>query len=62
MDNVEAQAGDAYEHTNRAVVNLLVSPTPRVDLGLEYIYGMRRNKNGDRGSSSQIQAVLLTVF
>lgn len=62
VDNVEAQPGDAYEHTNRTVVNVVVSPTARLDVGLEYIWGMRRNKNGERGSSSQIQMVLLTVF
>lgn len=62
VDNVEAQAGDAYEHTNRIVGNVIVSPNPRLDLGLEYIWGMRRNKDGATGNSSQIQAVLLTVF
>ena len=62
VDNVEAQAGDAYEHTNRLVGNVIVSPNPRLDLGLEYIWGMRRDKDGATGSSSQIQIVLLTVF
>jgi len=62
VDNVPAQADDAYEHTNRLVGNMVVSPSPRLDVGIEYIWGMRRNKDGARGSSSQIQAVLLTVF
>jgi hypothetical protein len=62
VDNVEAQPGDAYEHTNRAVTSLIISPGPRLDLGLEYIWGMRRNKDGAHGSSSQIQLVLLSVF
>ena len=62
VDNVEAQAGDAYEHTNRIFANLIVSPGPQLDLGIEYIWGMRHNKSGERGSSSQIQVVLLTVF
>jgi hypothetical protein len=62
VNNVEAQPPDAYEHTNRYVGSLIVSPGPKLDVGLEYIWGMRRNKNGDRGHSSQIQVVLLTVF
>ena len=62
VDNVAAQAGDAYEHTNRLVGNIVVSPSPRLDVGFEYIWGMRRNKDGASGNSSQIQVVLLTVF
>jgi hypothetical protein len=39
-------AGDAYKRTNRYSVNLVFSPTPRIDCGIEYIYGTRANLDG----------------
>ena len=57
VDNVPAQAEDAYEHTNRLVGNMVVSPSPRLDVGVEYIWGERTNLDGQSGTSSQIQFV-----
>jgi len=55
IDNHEFQPGDAYERTIRASTNLFWSPTPRVDVAAEFIWGERTNKNGDSGDASQIQ-------
>jgi len=62
VDNRTFQAGDAYHKTNRYSVNLVMSPTPRIDTGIEYIYGTRENKNGNRGSSDQFQFVAIFRF
>jgi len=38
------------------------SPLERIDLGLEYIYGTRENKDGSQGSADQVQAVGIFRF
>ena len=62
VDNLDIQPDDAYQHTNRFVANVIFTPNPKLDVGLEYIYGTRRNKNGASGSSDQIQLVTLFLF
>ena len=42
--------------------NLIFSPAKRVDVGLEYIYGTRQNKDGQVGHANQIQLVALIPF
>lgn len=56
------QPADAYKKTNRLAMNLVFSPTTRVDLGLEYIYGSRTNKDGQKASANQFQLVALFRF
>ncbi len=48
-------AADAYKRTYRLSGNLLWSPTNRIDLGAEYLWGRRENENGDEGDATQIQ-------
>ena len=55
VDNPDFVAGDAYKRTLRFSSNLMWSPTPRVDLGAEYLWGNRKNENGENGSATQIQ-------
>jgi hypothetical protein len=55
VNNIEPQPGDAFHLTNRWSLNLTWSPIPRVDLVGEYLFGNRSNKDGGRGSSSQLQ-------
>jgi len=45
----------AYRRTYRFSSNLLWAPSPRIDLGLEYLWGRRENENGANGDASQIQ-------
>ena len=47
----------SYDHTKRYAGNLVFSPSPRIDVGLEYIWGMRTNLDGQSGTSDQIQLV-----
>ena len=62
MGNFDFQPSDAYNKTHRFAVNLVFSPAERVDVGVEYINGSRENKNGERGTANQFQAVMLIRF
>jgi hypothetical protein len=55
VNNFEFQEDSAYNQTRRTSGNIVWSPTPRVDLGAELLYGNRENKNGDKASATQIQ-------
>ena len=60
MDNFEFQPDNAYFRTERATVNLLWSPISNLDLGIEFLWGSRENKDGQRGTARQFQ--LATAF
>jgi len=62
VDNFDFQPPDAYRRTNRLAANLIISPSERIDLGLEYIWGERVNHDGQSGHANQIQAVALIRF
>jgi hypothetical protein len=62
VQNFDFQPGDSYHHTNRFALNLVISPSSRVDMGIEYIYGNRYNKNGQSGRANQFQLVGLFRF
>lgn len=55
VDNEDFQPGSAYKRTVRASGNLFWSPTPRVDVAAEFIWGKRTNNDGQDGDASQIQ-------
>ena len=62
VNNLDFQPDEAYRRTNRLSMNLVFSPIERIDVGVEYLYGTRENKNGDRGSSDQFQVVGIFRF
>ena len=62
VDNLDFQPPDAYNYTNRFSINAIISPSNRVDMGIEFITGERINKDGQRGSAEQIQLVGLFRF
>ena len=62
VDNLDFQTDESYHKTNRLSANLVFSPIPRIDVGIEYIAGTRENKDGNRGNSSQFQAVGIFRF
>jgi len=62
VDNLEFQPGDAYRKTSRYSINLVLSPTPRIDCGIEYIWGKRQNFDGLSASADQIQFVGIFRF
>jgi hypothetical protein len=55
VDNLSIQVPESYHLTHRATVNLVCSPIRRLDLVAEFLWGTRENKDGGRGSSSQLQ-------
>lgn len=55
LDNPSFVEGDAYKRTLRASANLFWTPTPRIDIGVEFLWGRRENENGQQGEASQMQ-------
>lgn len=55
VDNVNEQPDDAYHFTDRLSLNVVWSPVPRVDLGTEFLWGRRENKDGSSGTARQFQ-------
>ena len=56
VSNLDIQPEDAFQRTQRTSINLIWNPVPFADIVLEYLAGTRVNKDGERASSSQIQA------
>jgi len=61
-DNFDFMPPDSYKRTNRFALNLVFSPSSRVDAGIEYIYGVRENKDGQSAHANQFQIVGLFRF
>lgn len=49
-------------HGRPAIGNLLFSPTPRIDLGVELLWGERENKNRSNGYATQLQLAAIYRF
>jgi hypothetical protein len=47
--------GNTYQRANYASANIIWLPVQRFGVGLEYLYGFRKNKDGQRGENSRIQ-------
>jgi hypothetical protein len=56
VNNVEAQPDGSMRQTDRATLNLMWAPISQLELVLEFLAGRRVNKDGERSTSSQIQA------
>ena len=44
-----------YRRTVRASTNVFWSPTPRIDIGGEFLWGKRENQDGNDGEATQVQ-------
>ncbi|HTO90150.1 MAG TPA: DcaP family trimeric outer membrane transporter [Candidatus Sulfotelmatobacter sp.] len=62
VDNLDFQPPSAYRSTDRIAGNVIISPNSRIDVGLEYLYGTRENKDGQRASANQVQIVSIINF
>ena len=62
VDNPDFQQPTAYKRTDRFALNLVFSPSGRVDAGIEYIYGVRENFDGQSAHANQFQLVGLFRF
>lgn len=55
VNNQSLQLGTALDRTFYTSGNLIWSPVPQVDLGVEFLWGEHRNKNGDDGYDPRLQ-------
>ena len=55
LNNPGFVADDFYKKTFRISGNLMWSPTPRITLGGELLWGQRENEDGAEGNASQVQ-------
>jgi hypothetical protein len=62
VDNPDFQPPTSYKRTDRIAVNVVFSPSGRVDAGIEYIYGVRENFDGQSAHANQFQLVGLFRF
>ncbi len=52
-DNPEFVSGDTYDNTNYVAANLIWNPYKSVNLGVEYLWGRRENKDGASGTANR---------
>jgi hypothetical protein len=55
VDNRSVQPSDTLEKTMYFAGNLVWSPVKQMDIGAEYLWGQRDNKNGATGTARRIQ-------
>lgn len=55
FDNDSNQPGTANEEIYSGYINLIWSPMPKADIGIEYIYGQRNVEDGRKGEVSRFQ-------
>ena len=62
VQNLDIQQDDAYRQTHRISVNIIYSPAPRMDTGLEILTGRREDKDHQYGTATQFQLALYFRF
>ena len=55
VSNSAGQTSDAFHRSEYLSGNLILTPLPRLDLGLEMLWGSRQDKNGARGEAVRMQ-------
>ena len=55
VSNLDFEPDGAYDRTVRSAINYIWSPTARIDLGAELIWGQRTNKDEQSATATQIQ-------
>jgi len=62
LNNSELQPGDNIREGGTFHVNLVWFPYKLVSTGIEFMHGIRRNKDGKEGNASRIQFMVKFVF
>jgi hypothetical protein len=62
LENSEFQPGTAIHRAGSVHVNLIWFPYKLVSTGIEYMYGVRENKDGAEGTASRIQYMIKYKF
>jgi hypothetical protein len=55
VSNSAGQTSDAFHRSEYLSGNMILTPLPRLDLGLEMLWGSRQDRNGDRGEAVRLQ-------
>ncbi len=58
VDNRGVQPGSAFKSSYYTLANLIWSPFSHFDVGLEYLWGQRKNKNGQTGHANRMMGVV----
>jgi hypothetical protein len=53
---------NAYERAEYVSANLIWLPVDRKGVGMEYLYGFRKNKDGRKGGATRIQMAFQYKF
>lgn len=62
INNYDFQEGRDYKKTVRLSANLMYNPTANVMLGVELLWGQRKNLDGSTGSATQLQVAARYSF
>jgi hypothetical protein len=62
VDLTDTLPGSTYESAEYFSANLIWLPVERLGLGIEYLFGARENKDGNRGKAHRIQAAVQYRF
>lgn len=54
VDDTSGQGDDTYESGHYVVANIMYYPVERIILGLEALYGIRKDQNGDTGDDGRL--------
>lgn len=62
INNFDFQKGSDYDRTLRVSMNLMYNPTKNIQGGVEFLWGERRNKDGSKGTATQLQFAMRYIF
>jgi hypothetical protein len=55
IQNFDFQPGAMYSNSEYVAINLFTQLTPGAQIGFEYLFGRRENKNGQNGNANRVQ-------
>ena len=58
VDNRGVQPGTSFKESYYTLANLIYSPFNHYDIGMEYYWGQRKNKNGDTGHANRLMVTV----
>ena len=62
INNFDFQDDTDYNQTLRASMNIMYNPTKNIQTGVEFLWGQRKNKDGSKGTASQLQFAMRYIF
>ena len=62
ISNYDFQDDSDYNRTMRASMNLIYNPTKNIQGGVEFLWGERTNKDGSKGTATQLQFAMRYIF